>query len=222
MLSYKFSLLTFLLFTFSINGHAAFTDMECLNGNFESTVSHKVLMKFDRTINLVKKNCIIVIDYKKYNTYLGSKWIIDICRAPIHIKEDNGGIRVIKKTKDCQAGSGGDFCKELDQINKVIQDDGLIFADGEKEELSTDHGRVHCSNLLLQAYLQRDIIFSREKEYKNVLRGPHTKVIPPKIKVIAPIMEKSQPADVEEEVEIIKSESESAPEVDSSGAGGDF
>ena len=52
-------------------------------------------------------------------------------------------------------------------INKIVQtylkaeDDGLIFAPGEKENLSTDHGRIYCVYQLLGGYLESGRIYSR-------------------------------------------------------------
>ena len=64
--------------------------------------------------------------------YLKNKWIIDVCRGPVHIKHDKGSIEVIKRNQSCSANPKSEFCTTLSNIESIIQDDGLIFAEGEK------------------------------------------------------------------------------------------
>jgi hypothetical protein len=50
----------------------------------------------------------------------------------------------------------------------VIQDDGLIFAEGDRDNLYSDHGRTYCSYLLLKKYLNESVIFSRYTEVPDI------------------------------------------------------
>ena len=51
----------------------------------------------------------------------------------------------------------------------IIQDEGLIFADGARENLDADHGKVYCTFLLLSHYLNRGKSFRRDQSLKGIL-----------------------------------------------------
>ena len=107
--------------------------------------------------------------YERYR-YLRKKWSIDVCRVPIHIKSGTDAIDVYKRIHECnQANQEESFCEEKSLIENVILDDGLIFAQGEKEKLNDDHGMVYCSLLLMNAYLDKAIIFSKDLSYSETL-----------------------------------------------------
>ena len=42
--------------------------------------------------------------------------------------------------------------------------EGLIFAEGDRDSLSSDHGKTYCTYLLLRRYLLDSIVFSRYTE----------------------------------------------------------
>ncbi len=164
----RFSIFIFLCL---INlGIMAFSDTECLQATFETEVSHKGrpfgLVK--NTLKVGKRGCEVEVFHHKLK-FIKNNWIIDVCREPIHIKKAKGAIEVIKKTTSCEAKESP-FCSQYDELKTVIQDDGLIFAKGEKENLQSDHGRIYCAYLLLKAYMGRGIVFSRLKKYENVLK----------------------------------------------------
>jgi hypothetical protein len=50
----------------------------------------------------------------------------------------------------------------------VIQDDGLIFAEGDRDDLNSNHGKTYCTYLLLKKYLNDSVIFSRYTEVPDI------------------------------------------------------
>jgi hypothetical protein len=146
-----------------------FSDMECLNGNFSSVVEHSGMpFGLSKNILSVEKNeCLITIAHEKLKI-MKSHWTIDVCRAPVHIKKTGGAVEVLKRDSNCSEGSGL-YCKELKKIKSILQDDGLIFATGQKEDISNEHGKVFCSFLLIKKYLGEGFVFNRGSEYSNTL-----------------------------------------------------
>lgn len=155
MFFFKFSLL---ISTLALG----FEDQSCLGGVFNAKITHKVglfsLLKNDLTIS--KEICSINILFKKWNLF-EKKWLIDYCRIPIHIKYGNGNYDVFKREKGCDPSEKemSDFCKNKEELTNIISNEGLIFADGLKESISTDHGKVYCVYLLLKSYLQNGVIY---------------------------------------------------------------
>jgi hypothetical protein len=143
--------------------------MECINSSYDSFVEHKAMpFGLSKTIlGVSKKECLIVISHSKLK-FMKSEWTIDICRGPVHIKKTGGAVEVLKRDNSCEEGSSP-FCKELDKIETVLQDDGLIFADGQKENISSEHGKIYCSFLLVKKYLRDGMIFNRGKDYSGVI-----------------------------------------------------
>ncbi len=166
---FKYSLSLSIIFL-SLTSFASFSDMECLSGSFSTEVRHKG-QPFGMTENklfLDKQGCVLTIEHEKLK-FMKKKWIVDVCRGPVHIKEDAGNINVFKRDDGCIEKKGSDYCQAFKTIKEVIQDDGLIFADGEKENLSTDHGRIFCSFLLVRKYLGEGLVFSKDHDYEGVL-----------------------------------------------------
>jgi hypothetical protein len=174
----------------TLNVNASFDEMECLNSNFSTTVSHKG-QPFGITENVItvsKVNCKVTIEHKKLK-FMKNKYVVDVCRAPVHIKSGSGAIEVLKRKDECGKKSKGEFCKELKFIEEIIQDDGLIFAKGEKEDLGTDHGRIYCSYLLLRTYLGKGKVLSRHsKGFK--MQGIH---------LMAPFEQKQNTSDIKDD-----------------------
>jgi hypothetical protein len=156
------AILTLLVLFFTSSAFSAFDEMQCLNSSFSTSVSHKG-KPFGLTQNVIKigkENCVITIEHEKLK-FMKKKFVIDVCRAPVHIKAGVGAVEVLKREGECDKKAKGEFCKELRFIEDIIQDDGLIFAKGEKEDIETDHGRIYCSYLLLKAYLESGRVLSR-------------------------------------------------------------
>ena len=187
---FKFSFIA-LTISFSQLSVASFTDMECIDSNYTTKVKHKG-QPFGLTENILKINkerCVITIEHEKLK-YLKNKWIIDICRGPIHVKSDKGSIEVIKRKGACLKNSKQEFCATLSSIESIIQDDGLIFANGEKEDLSSDHGKTYCTFLLSRKYLRDGNIFNKGETYSDILRS--TQISAPLVIAPANVIEKSK------------------------------
>lgn len=106
--------------------------------------------------------------------------MIDVCRGPVHIKKGLGAVEVIKKVNNCSGASKDEFCSEVKDLSTRLQDDGLIFATGIKENIESDHGKIYCSFLLLNKYLQESIIFNSSDDYDSnleAIRGPKRKEV---------------------------------------------
>jgi hypothetical protein len=117
-----------------------------------------------------KKNCILHISHKKY---LPREWTVDVCREPVHIKVTSAtGVDVAKKESECinkdKSRDTSDFCSQYFTMMDVIQDDGLIFAEGDRDNLSSAHGKTYCSYLLLKKYLNDSVVFSRYTEVQDI------------------------------------------------------
>jgi hypothetical protein len=162
---FKLSLISF-LFCVSV---FSFTDNECLDTDYHTEVIHKGF-PMGLTMNkltLKKGKCIITLSHQKMK-YIKKEWVIDVCREPVHIKKGNGPVEVIKRTETCGAKSGDSFCGQYREMMEVIQDDGLIFAEGEKEDLSSNHGKVYCAYVLLKVYMGDGVVLSRHKTYSKL------------------------------------------------------
>ena len=169
-LSWKSSLLVFLLPSIA---SAAFTDSDCLASSYTTTIEHKVAPfgLLQKTLFLEKTQCSIKVTHQKYK-YFTSIWNIDVCRGPVHIKLGDGTPKVLKRGVGChtESKSGhGEYCSSLKELEAIFQDDGLIYAAGEKENLAMDHGRVYCAYLLVRRYLRDGLVLSRYETYENVL-----------------------------------------------------
>lgn len=181
---FKFSLILLLLPTLSMA--TVYSEAECLDANYETTISHKGF-PFGLTQNkleVTKERCVITIGHEKMK-FIKDKWVIDVCREPVHMKKGVGAVEVIKREGICVAGGKDVFCGEYDRLKALIQDDGLIFAEGEKEDLGSDHGKVYCAFSLLQRYLAQGIVLSRHGGM--VLPGPSGSPLPVEESTPAPV-----------------------------------
>lgn len=152
--------LTFLLFCFSsINTSAKLDGSSCLNSKFDIEISHKTFFfgLVKKKLKLKKNICLLDIIHEKA-PLVEEKWTIDVCRGPVHIKKGFSSLKVIKRSKS-ECPDSGDYCKEVESITSAIQDSGLIFAEGDRDTISSDHGKVFCSYLLVQRYLLEGHIF---------------------------------------------------------------
>ena len=222
MLSFKFSTL-FIALSLMLNIQA-FDDNSCLNANFDTKVVHKG-QPFGMTMNILemkKTGCILEVKHEKLK-FVKKTWMVDVCREPVHIKKGSGAVEVIKKTSPCNKKSKDAFCAQNTEVKTIIQDDGLIFAEGEKENLSSDHGKIYCGYLLLKAYMDRDIIFSKAKNYNGVLEGATPMnnapaISTPPASIPRPTMDNQEPAKEEESEEKVEAEP-TPPSEKSSGTG---
>ena len=167
MLLLKFKISLFLLLSFPVFAQVN-TEINCLNHDFKTKISHKgkLLGMVKNSLSLDKNKCVIRIEHKKI---MSDVWSIDVCREPVHMKIINRGIDVLKRAESCSRDEKkkGKFCLQLYKIIDLLQDDGLIFAEGEKESLTTPHGQVYCAYSLIQKYLKDGVVLSRIAEKKN-------------------------------------------------------
>lgn len=149
-----------------------FSSKSCLDASYKMKMVQKGplfgLLKHEFMIE--KKNCIIHISYNKY---LPKEWFVDVCREPVHIKVTSAtGVDVAKKEAECikkdNSRDTSDFCSQYFTMMDVIQDDGLIFAEGDRDNLNSAHGRTYCSYLLLKKYLNDSVVFSRYTEVQDI------------------------------------------------------
>lgn len=179
----------------------AFTPMErfspkaCLEASYTSRIEHKgpLFGLLPHELVIEKKGCLITVQHRRW---LPQEWRVDVCREPVHIKTSTAtGMEVSKKTgscsKDAQAKEGkSEFCERTEDLEDVIQDYGLIFAEGDRDSLNTPHGRTYCAYLLMRRYLKDGIMFSRYTDVPDIF-GDHVKAA-----VTVPTEEESQPAPV--------------------------
>ena len=161
MLSSKFSLVLVCLVSF--NCYSMYSEKECLDSAFSASVSHKNKKTFGMAktkLEVKKDKCEITVSHEKLK-FVKNKWKIDVCREPVHIKSGVKGVEVLKKRGQCPNQHSADVCDALNTIKEVVQDDGLIFAPGENENQTTDHGRLYCAYQLLGGYLDGGRIYSR-------------------------------------------------------------
>lgn len=160
-----------------------FSSKSCLDSSYKMKMVQKGplfgLLKQEFIID--KKNCIIHISHKKY---LPKEWIIDVCREPVHIKVTSAtGVDVAKKEAGCMKKDNSrdtsDFCSQYFSMMDVIQDDGLIFAEGDRDNLNSAHGRTYCSYLLLKKYLNDSVVFSRYTEVPDIFIEKPKDVVEP-------------------------------------------
>ena len=149
-----------------------FTSKSCLDASYVMKMTQKGplfgLLKQEFVIE--KKNCIVRISHKKY---FPKEWLIDVCREPVHIKVISAtGVDVAKKETQClkkdNSRDTSDFCSQYFSMLDVIQDDGLIFAEGDRDNLTSDHGKTYCSYLLIKKYLDDSVTFSQYTDVPDI------------------------------------------------------
>jgi hypothetical protein len=167
----KFSLIVLLTLS-SAFAQTRFSSKSCLDAHYKMKMVQKGplfgLLKQEFVID--KKDCIVHITHQKY---LPKEWFVDVCREPVHIKVTSAtGVDVAKKESDClhvdKTKDTSDFCSQYFDMMDVIQDDGLIFAEGDRDNLSSDHGKTYCSYLLMKKYLNESVVFSRYTEVPDL------------------------------------------------------
>lgn len=204
MLFLRFSL----LFLFSINFAMAqkFSSQECLSSNFKTEINHegKFFGLIKNKLEIKKNHCLINI---KFKNILETQWDIDICREPIHMKLTSRGSQNVYKRKGACQGESTDYCTYWRELENTIQDYGLIFAKGERENLGEDHGRTYCTFLLVRKYLKEGYLFSKYDESIDILSKE-------KEEAPAPVFVEPQGPEpsVEEKAEQIIEEAQPEPE----------
>lgn len=153
--------------------------IDCIAAKFDINISHKSspLGLFSRKLSVNKDKCIISIQHEKYK-YLKNSWEVDVCRSPVHIKKMGRRTKVIKRDHNCRDKGKGSFCSHYACIKNKIQDDGLIFAKGEKEDLGSEHGKAYCTYLLLEHYLGGNTVFNSKDRHFEIYKTSAEQVVP--------------------------------------------
>lgn len=155
---FKYSIILFLCFTQAYADK--FNSVDCLKSSFTTDIKNngKLFGLIKNDLRIQKSECIINIDYKNI---LNTKWKIDVCRKPIHIKlYSKGSESVFKRTTECTSSSQSDYCEYWFELKSILSDYGLIYANGEREVLSSSHGQTYCTYLILSEYLGKGTLFS--------------------------------------------------------------
>ena len=162
-----------IIFMFGILSFNSFALDEdaCFKKSFNVALKRSVgpLGAGKRVTSIKKNDCEIVLNYQEFQ-YRKTNWLIDICREPIHIKKGTDSIEVIKRTSSCLS-SKSPFCNEVNVLLSILQDEGLIFAKGGRDNLESDHGKVYCAFFLAKKYLNSDKAFNKGESLQNRLVG---------------------------------------------------
>lgn len=177
---FKYSFFLVLAFT-SLNSMAnRFSSVECLNSSYKTEIKNegKFFGLLKNQLNINKDKCQIEI---KFKGILETIWNIDICREPIHMKvTSKGSQNVYKREKECTENDKSDYCYFRNELMENIQDQGLIFAQGQKEVLNDSHGQTYCSYLLIQRYVDDGYVFSSFDNPKNIYEKQEACELPKK------------------------------------------
>lgn len=171
MVFIKFSFI-FLLSVTSLLAQTRFSSKSCVDSSFNMRMIQKgpLFGLIKQEFIIEKNNCIVHMTHKKY---FPKEWFIDVCREPVHIKVTSAtGMDVAKKVAECvkkdNSRDTSNFCSQYFDMMDVLQDDGLIFAEGDRDDLNSDHGKTYCTYLLLKKYLNESVIFSRYTEVPDI------------------------------------------------------
>jgi hypothetical protein len=190
----------------------AFSVKDCFSADFNVTVKHKgwPFGLSENVLNISKNKCDIYFSHERVK-YLKSAWHIDVCREPVHIKKGSGAVEVIKKLEECTRGSSSAFCSEISKIKENVQNDGLIFAEGSKDELSSNHGKVYCAYSLIKLYEKGHILGDNNISKLNFLSHKIDKKREA-VNVLRPVVEGSSNVNDEMEEELKTNDQDSTTE----------
>lgn len=170
MLLYKFSqfLLFSIFFSLALQAEIRFDARVCLDQGFQTEVVHKghPFGLTETKLMIEKESCVLKISHESFKV-IKKAWEVDVCRAPVHVKSGAGAVTVLRREGHCVEGVNSRYCQEIKKIDQILQNDGLIFADGEKENMATPHGQIHCSYFLIRKYLFEGLVLSRH-ELENI------------------------------------------------------
>jgi len=141
---------------------SAFSIHQCKNADFSTQIEDAgiVMGKLKSVVGIQKNECDIVISLKKFE-YLETIWKIDICREPVHVKYEKWKKQdVFKRKNSCSSGNQSNYCKSFFELKNLIEDKGLIYAEGRKEDLSSAHGQISCLYNLIKSYLNQGQVFA--------------------------------------------------------------
>ena len=172
-------LLCSFLFLLSFTSSAElFEARECLMSNFDIKLVRPLGLfgLFESKLDISQDKCNFSLYLEKYKIQK-TRWSIDICRGPVHLKKGKRPVEVLKRISSCQINSSSDYCFAIKELILTLQDEGLVFAKGSREELSSKHGQVYCSYLLLKKYLERGEVLNLSSEDVSLFHKPKVKNI---------------------------------------------
>ncbi len=151
--------LTLVLLLHVTHSQAMFKSSDCVVQSFQGSfdIEKGPFGVMPLVMNLKKNRCIIEIER---NLLFKASWQIDLCREPVHIKQKtwSGEGFQIRKAYPCKDDTV--YCQQVDDLISSIENEALIYAKGERESLTTDHGKFFCAYLLLKNYLKEGKVFS--------------------------------------------------------------
>lgn len=172
-------ILIFLLFIISPSSFAEkFSSSECLQAKYSTQILHRgrFFGLVENKLSIKKDVCNIEVVFKGI---LETKWMLDVCREPIHIKVTSKGSQdVYKRNEKCAEKIKTDFCYYRNELLNSLQDHGLIYAEGQREDIKQSHGQIYCSYLLVKRYLDDGIVFSTFESPKNIYEDQTACAIP--------------------------------------------
>ena len=142
-------------------GFSAVQDRQlCFEENFDITVVNRsqYFGIIPLELKLTKDKCDLKLTH---GAFLRETVWIDICRGPIHIKlQQFGQVEVFKKTGPCDTNPSGQFCRLTRSLWEILENQGLIFAKGERANLKSPHGKTFCFKDLAKGYLDEGKILT--------------------------------------------------------------
>lgn len=168
----KFSLVAYFILSaglvFSEDKVEKFSSNDCLMSEFDTTIERGELWGLMNRVLTIKKDVCEISVYNK-KKFFETDYKIDICREPIHMKVTvRGSLNVHKRSGKCESKTQSEFCDFWSQLKSELEDQGLIFAQGEREKISSSHGKVFCTYLLLNKYLGEGVLFSKYTDTENI------------------------------------------------------
>ena len=163
-------LFSIFLLTFTLNSNSQeFDEERCFRESFSLKLERNVgpFGIGKRELVLKKEKCELTLNYQAFQQRK-TRWVIDVCREPIHIKKGEASVKVIKKDAPCSTAESL-YCEQTEELLNVIQDEVLIFASGQREDLNSDHGKAYCTFLLAKKYLHGNTAFRLSSSMSGVL-----------------------------------------------------
>lgn len=170
---FKASLLV-ALWAISSHGMERFSPQACLEARYRSVLTHAgpLFGLFTRELVVDKHDCVLKVSHRRWTTHA---WVVDVCREPVHIKTTSmTGVTVAKKTVACGTPEAEEteFCKQYAAMMSAIQDDGLIFAEGDRDSLASPHGKTYCAYVLMERYLKDSLMLSLYTPVPDIFQAP--------------------------------------------------
>lgn len=200
----RFSLYLCLIFSINTYAQEKFTSNECLQASFETSIKQgkKFFGLIKSNLEIKKDKCIIKIQYKNI---MEKEWVVDICRQPIHIKVTSTGTQSVYKRGE-GVESTSEFLENWNELSDVIQDYGLIYAQGLREKLSSSHGMTYCTFLLVRKHLEDGVLFSTFEKTPDIYNQGGCSIVSKKEEKMLPVVEDKPSIMIEESPEPIKLE----------------